>query len=110
MYCPKCSKENLDNADVCFFCGQELPANQSIYIALEKDKVFKWRPKYVDIHVPDNQGTVRVSFLKPPFVEGNKLRIRHRGVDGRVSKISEISNHKIKEMIKDIIGVIEEMA
>ena len=64
----------------------------------------------MDIHVPDNQGTVRVSFLKPPFVEGNKLRIRHRGVDGRVSKISEISNHKIKEMIKDIIGVIEEMA
>jgi len=110
MYCPKCGNENLNNTDVCFTCGRELPADQSIYIALEKDNVLKWKPKYVDIHVPDNQGKVRISFLKPPFVEGNKLRIRHRGVDGRVRKISEISNQKIKDMIKDIIGVIEEMS
>ena len=110
MYCPKCKKENLDNNDVCFFCGYELPSDDGVYIALEKDALRRWKPKYVDIHLPREEGSVRLSFLKPPFIDGNKVRVKHQGVDGRARNISELSNDRIKDMIKDIVGAINQIS
>lgn len=110
MYCPKCKKENLDNNDVCFFCGYELPASDGIYIALEKDAIRKWKPKYVDIHLPRDEGSIRLSFLKPPFIGGNRVRVKHHGTEGRVSNLSEISNHRLRDTIKDVIGAINDIS
>jgi len=110
MFCPKCKRENLDTYDICFYCGYELPANDGIYIAIEKNSIHKWKPKYVDIHLPKEEGSVRLSFLKPPFIDGNKLRVRHKGVDGRVRNVSDLSTEKLRDMIQDIIGAINEIS
>ena len=109
MLCPKCGEENLGNIEICFFCGQELPTDDNIYIALEKDPVQRWRPKYVDIHLPKDEGSLRISFLKPPYKDGNRIRVRHKGHDGRFRGVSDLSSLKVVDMIKDIIGAINKI-
>jgi len=69
-------------------------------------QIKKWKPKFIDIRLPNNEGTVKVTFLKPPFIDDRKIRLQYRGVDGRFKRSTEIRSN----MIKDIIEAVNHMA
>ncbi len=117
MFCPKCQNDNLGKQATCFYCGADLPKDTTMFTrrpgqkkAVRKKQLIRKkkpraRPKCVDIFLPENEGTVRVTFLKPPFINNKKVRLQYRGVDGRFKRSKEISS----PMIKDIIEAVNQL-
>ena len=119
MFCPKCNNDNLANTSVCFFCGEDIPKGTSLSTARRtaparqpqtrssaKRKPAKRIPKHVDIHLPNDGGSVRITFLKPPYVDEKKVRLQYRGIDGRFRRTTEISSPVIKDIIESVKFII----
>ena len=119
MFCPKCKNDNLAKTSVCYYCGANLHMDHSIsrgpigrrfseknLLGPNQKQLKKWKPKFIDIRLPNNEGTVKVTFLKPPFIDDRKIRLQYRGVDGRFRRSTEIRSN----MIKDIIEAVNHMA
>ncbi|MDP7264185.1 MAG: hypothetical protein QGH39_01345 [Candidatus Thermoplasmatota archaeon] len=74
MLCPKCNNDNLANTSVCFFCGDDIPKGGAKYpirravparkppaVSGAKKKSARRNPKHIDIHLPNDGGSVRIT-------------------------------------------------
>ena len=114
MFCPKCKNDNLGKQAVCFYCGADLPKNTTMFASgpgpkklvrkkqYIRKKKLRAHPKCVEIFLPENEGTVKVTFLKPPFIDNKKVRLQYRGVDGRFRRSTEICSPMIKDIIEAV--------
>ena len=104
MLCPKCGNDNFAHTSICFYCGGKLPGDNDR--VMNKEKSYGWRPEYIDVYLPGDEGMIRISYLKPPFIDGKKILLLQQGADGRLRPIRDISDPKVRGIIRNIKGAV----
>lgn len=69
---------------------------------MQKAKVSgdRTKTKSIDIFLPEREGTLRITFLKPPFKNDRKVRLQFCGIDRRFRHSRKISSPRIGDIVK----------
>jgi len=114
MNCPKCGNDNLTLQSTCFYCGVDLPKERIRGVVSRKPVQLKparpaiprkiprtHMPKVVDIKLPCDQGSVRLTFTKNRH-GGQHVRLQYRGINGKFRKAKEIDDPVVMDVINAV--------
>ncbi len=109
IICSKCKQENLENTSTCFYCDQDLSKQCGNAPVKEVGDGKKWRPDFVDIHLPRDEGLIRILFKNEILIQGNKIRLLYRGNDGKFRGIKDITSPQMRALILELKRVINDI-